>query len=529
MKKRRICAVFFFGFTLLLLAGLLCSCKQAGNVTESSPEAALPISEEPVTLTCLVYPSEELLELCGGDLNNSPFFQELERRTNVHIEWITSMDALESRYSFHQSSNSTPDLIQNYYQNYAYGSSLDAGVDKGDILNLTDLIPKYAPNYAKIIQSAELEPIVYTDSGRLAAVYSIRQNPQGPWAGLQIRKDWLDDLGLSVPVTYEDWEEVLTAFQKKKGATAPLWIPSTGYFFDNSLSSGFQVTSSFFHMGKTIFFGPQEDGWKEYLTLLHRWYEKGLIDPNFMTASSSYPEKEMVESGALGAWFHLYTTPSTLHFTDNPDNACVAAVAPPKKHASDQGHIRIADSYSDSYFTISTSCKNPEAALRWLDYLFSPEGALLANYGVEGETYTLDAGQNPVYTELMTNHPDGLTFSEAVMSYTYPPGLPSFYVDWKRETQALPEKDVAMCQVWATSDDDYLLPDGINITPEENSRYSAIMSRISPYVQDYTVRFITGLASLDKDYDSYLEGLKKLGAEEARQILQNAYRRYLEK
>ncbi len=42
--------------------------------------------------------------------------------------------------------------------------------------------------------------------------------PQSPYAGLMIRKDWLDELGLEIPVTYDDWEIVLTKFKEEKGA-----------------------------------------------------------------------------------------------------------------------------------------------------------------------------------------------------------------------------------------------------------------------------------------------------------------------
>lgn len=522
MQKRKILAAFtIVTFTLLLTA---CHTE---NTPNGSDHTDLPISKKPLTLTCLVYPSEEFLKFCDGDFNNSLVFKELEERTNIHINWITSTDELQSQYQFNQSDNSTPDLIQDNYQNYFYGTSLDSGVDKGDILNLTEMIPKYAPNYYKIIQDPALRPIVYTASGRLAAIYSIKKGVQGPWAGLQIRKDWLDELGLEIPVTYQEWETVLTAFKEKKGATAPLWISSNGYFFDNCFSAGFHVTSSFFHIDDTIHYGPAQSGWKDYLSLMKRWYEKGLIDPNFMTGTSTYPERDMLECGTSGAWFDLYTAPSTLSFLDNPEGAKVVAVAPPKKNVSDQGHIRMADTYVDSYFTISSTCEHPVEALQWLDYLFSDEGALLANYGIEGMTYTLNGDGSPVYTDYMTANPDGLSFSEAVRSLIYPPGVPSFYVDWKREWQALPKEDIAMCDVWAIPDSDYLLPSGINLTPGENDRFSAIMEKLSPYVQDYTIRFITNMDSLESGYEAFLSGLQTLGLPEAVQILQNAYNRYL--
>ena len=135
------------------------------------------------------------------------------------------------------------------------------------ICDLTELVPKYAPNYYKIIQQKDIKDIAYTDSGRIAAVYSIKQNSQKPWCGLQIRKDWLDELGLEIPVTYDDWETVLTAFKEKKGATAPLWISYNAYAQDESLNAGFGVSYDFFQMDGKVFYGPARQGWKDYLTL----------------------------------------------------------------------------------------------------------------------------------------------------------------------------------------------------------------------------------------------------------------------
>ena len=39
-----------------------------------------------------------------------------------------------------------------------------------------------------------------------------------------IRKDWLDDLGLEVPETIDEWYTALKAFKEEKGATAPLTL-----------------------------------------------------------------------------------------------------------------------------------------------------------------------------------------------------------------------------------------------------------------------------------------------------------------
>ena len=49
------------------------------------------------------------------------------------------------------------------------------------------------------------------------------------FSGPILRKDWLDELGLEVPETIDEWENVLAQFKEKKGATAPLTILSSNF------------------------------------------------------------------------------------------------------------------------------------------------------------------------------------------------------------------------------------------------------------------------------------------------------------
>ena len=126
-------------------------------------------------------------------------------------------------------------------------------------------------------------------------------------------------------------------------------------------------------------------------------------------------------------------------------------------------------------FYISSECEHPEIVLKWIDYLFSDEGSRFASYGIEGKTYTLDKDQNPVFTDLILHNSDGLSF-----------------------------------------------------TSEERTRLSQIMANVNSCMYEYTTAFITGIKSFD-NYEEYLNTLKKNKIDEAVQIYQNAYDRYLAK
>ena len=159
-------------------------------------------------------------------------------------------------------------------------------------------------------------------------------------------------------------------------------------------------------------------------------------------------------------------------------------------------------------FYISSGCEHPEIVLKWIDYLFSDEGSRFASYGTEGKTYTLDKDQNPVFTDLILHNSDGLTFYQALKNYTLAPGLPSAYIDWKREFQCVPPSSAVMCDVWASTDTSYMLPVSLSFTSEERTRLSQIMANVNSCMYEYTTAFITGIKSFD-NYEEYLNTLKK--------------------
>lgn len=178
-----------------------------------------------------------------------------------------------------------------------------------------------------------------------------------------------------------------------------------------------------------------------------------------------------------------------------------------------------------SQYCVSTDCKNPELAIRYLDYLFSEEGWLLCNYGLEGTTYTLDDSGNPQFTDQILNSPKGLTPGNAVYEYCMPQGSPSYLADWRTELQYTPAESVAFMEVWNEVADDMYYPMTASMSSEENSEFSSIYADINTYVNENALQFITGEKSLD-EYDAFIETLTDLGIERCVELKQAALTRY---
>ncbi len=496
--------------------------------TAETGEFQLPIVDEPTTLSYFVA-DDSNAAIMTTDWNDNEFYQEMERRTGVHLEFemVSSAD-YQTNFNLMIASGNLADMI--YVGASYYAEGVDAAIDDGYFLDLTDLVDEYMPNYEKVRTSdVQYELLSTTDSGRLGAVYELRQSKQGPWLGLWIRQDWLDDLGLETPVTFDDYHEVLTAFKNEKGATAPLILNFSGSDGEfGTMSGGLNVLNSW-QLDETgkVNFGPYMDAWKEYVTIMHQWYTEGLIDPDFMATDERTADMAKVVTGASGLFAALYTMPSVYEAASEDPNMNLAPVNPPVMNEGDEGHIRLRDSYTSGNTAISADSENWEVALRWLDYLYTDEGALLANYGVEGDTFEFDENGKPVFTDKILNNENGWTMTQTVASYLCPSAGIANWSDWTRELAGVPEKDQACYDVWSEFSDDWRLPSSVTLTQEESTERAALYADISTIVKEQTAQFISGALDIESNWDAYISALEASGMERAIEITQAAYDRYL--
>lgn len=496
--------------------------------TAEPGEFKLPIVDEPVTLTYF-NADDTNAAIITNDWNDNEFYQEMERRTGVHLDFETVSSAdYQTNFNLMIASGTLADLI--YVGASYYAEGVDAAIDDGYFLDLTDLVDEYMPNYQKVRTSdIQYELLSTTDSGRLGAVYELRQSKQGPWLGLWIRQDWLDDLNLETPVTFDDYHEVLTAFKNEKGATAPLILNFSGSDGEfGTMSGGLNVLNSW-QLDETgkVNFGPYMDAWKEYVTIMNQWYNEGLIDPDFMATDERTADMAKVVTGASGLFAALYTMPSVYEAASEDSNMNLAPVNPPVKNEGDEIHIRLRDSYTSGNTAISADCENPEVAMRWLDYLFTEEGALLANYGVEGDTFEFDENGDPVYTDKIVNNENGWTMTQTMASYLCPSAGIANWSDWTRELAGVPEKDQACYDVWSEADDTWRLPSSVTLTQDESTERAALYADISTIVKEQTAQFISGALDIESNWDAYISSLEASGIERAIEITQAAYDRYL--
>lgn len=493
-------------------------------------ELVLPISDELVTITAYRMADDP------EDLYNNVALNELEKRTNVHIEWTTysGLDA-EPFYLFIASQDYT-DLIM--IRTALYQGGIDKAIEDEVYTDGADYLD-LMPNFSRLLASdPDIARQCKTDEGTVM-FSGINKNIQPAYIGPMVRGDWLDDLGLDVPVTYDDWHEMLTAFKNEKGASAPVVINSTGYSgFSYGLTSGYGTIGDFYaENGTEVKFGFMEDGMKEYLQMIKEWFAEGLVDPDFISHNPFMDGSTIYATGATGAFEdQLYMMLEVMplsnsdagNFSNSDAGNYLVPVPLPSKTEQEQGslHFGLANNYTtnDSIF-ISTDAVSrgvDELCARWIDYRYSEEGSLLLNYGVEGISYELDAEGNPVFTELIMNNPNN-TALEMLGDYAEQ-GVGILY-EWEREKQLYTPETLSAYDVWGSSTAcDWVMPP-ITMTAEEAEEFTATYNDISAYIDTTVLQFIFGQKSLD-DWDEFVATIESLGIDRCIQIKQDALNRY---
>jgi putative aldouronate transport system substrate-binding protein len=453
-------------------------------------------------------------------------YQEIMDRTGVNLSFIHfHPDTQTEQFNLICASGDYPDVMNGVANNYTGGA--DQGIEDDVFINLLDYLEDYAPHYYSLITSDDqLYDEVTTPDGNIAGFYSLYDEARLNDMGYIIRQDWLDSLSLDKPTTIDELHDVLSAFKDEKGATDALFIPATGV--SDYFTCTFGVGSGMYLDGDTIKYGPLEEGFKEYLQLMNEWYSEGLIyhDFPFYGDQLAFRDMDLIGSGAVACFYSETGDMASFgDFSDDPD-FLMTAMAPVA--AEEGGVIYMSDKApsraDDIRWAVTTGCEDPELLIQMIDYLYSDEGALLCNYGIEGETFEYDENGTPHFSDLINNNPD-YDYRTAIFLYVMDSG--PTVVDPMRGTASYTQEQLDSWSEWTDANLDYshVIPNKA-ILKAEDSEYSSIMSDIETFMDEMTVKYITGEYSFDTYDTDFVEALEGMNIERCIELYQDAYDEY---
>ncbi|MDR1231599.1 MAG: extracellular solute-binding protein [Spirochaetaceae bacterium] len=235
--------------------------------------------------------------------------------------------------------------------------------------------------------------------------------------GMLIRKDWLDKLGLAVPVTTEDYINVMRAFTNNDpdgngrkdtygyGAFIEIDAMSegAGRRFD-PLMGAFGVAGTWSLAAGEPGLNVRKPAYYDGLAYIKRMVDEGIIDPNWTSAGkddfrAAWKQGRfgiMREQNAAFAAESNYAP-----FDKNFPNGEWIVIDPPKGPNGDLS----AGVYTQGYRIYAVSKRAADAGkgpaiARLLEWMSSDEGYYLLGWGEQGVNYMLDENGVPVATGL---------------------------------------------------------------------------------------------------------------------------------
>ncbi len=502
-------------------------------------EVALPLFDETRTYTMwtmLPFFMNGLVSDMATDINNMKLLQE---NCNVKLEVTAVGDSVVSeQFNLMVSSGDYTDIISDGVSHYSKG--YDAAITDDIIIDLYDLAKEYAPNYLYYLDTdPALRAALITDNGCLPTVATIYKEAGCENGGILIRGDWLKELGMDTPETYDQLHDYVQACMEKYGAQGiTIGNAMADCRGDDSLYSyGYDLYAGGYNViDGNVVYSYLNDNYYDYLRMLADWYQDGTLYSDFFNVQMGSTDKWFasgqcpVDTGTAAniATIESYADPS-YSYELMPINA-------PKVSADDQLHFSWTDNFSrikqqDSW-AISTACQDPEGIMMMVNYLFSEAGQLMYNYGDEGHSFEYDENGQPQYTELITNNPDGISYKDAC--YIYASAVASGHLPSIMDVRAgyyyFGDEEWNVFDTFRTCDADgtYNLPTGVALNEEENQEYATLSSDITTYASTEIMKFILGQEELTPDtFETFRDTIISMGGNRMEELYQQAYERYL--
>ena len=447
--------------SLMLACTMLFSLSACGSEEAAPAQPETSTAQETETVTEVAEPEEEAAAEETGELVDGKFADarsitvEIYDRgndggsdpeNNMYTEYIKK--GMKEKYNVDVTFKKVPrwtevDEINNLLAagdapdicvTYSYPTVLTYA-EMGGVIDLSPLVEQYKsllPNLFAWLGDTN----VYWDKdpkdGTLWAIEGKRAEQQR--IVTYVRKDWLDKLGLDVPTTRQQFEDMLVAFDANAsellGNDANKMVPfqvsyDVGWTANNLIASFLDPNMS----DKEFYINGFDDrmvtqnGTKEAVRLLNKWYNMGLLWDDFaLYGSGDTTGDDMIKAGYVGAFMVNWDQPfrngedsfvANLQRNVGPD----AAVIPVDCFENGAGKYAkyLYSSAGDRKIFFPVTNDEPLASLLYLDFISEPETIRFLQAGEEGVTHNvLESGA----IEIIAAEGDAIQNSGKNIDYT---------------------------------------------------------------------------------------------------------------
>lgn len=407
MKKKHIARMMALGLALTMLAG--CGSKPAeaektaGNestqeAADSSEDAKASEAEgaeeksgdegtgETPKIDIGLRAGNSYVQACP-DINADEHVLAFEERMGVDLDiTLIQHDGFTEKLGMMLAQGDFPDVIAG---DMPYTSVMSGAIENGLFMPLDDLLEEYGPNLMAQVPENVWDELRGPD-GHIYAIGDFMSNTARRCT--VIRKDLLDELGLDIPVTLDDYYNVLVAF-KNAGVKYP-YIGREKFKYSETFFAAYGVVPTTWQLneeGQVVpaYLLPEM---KEALAFYKKLYDEGLIDTESLTNNGTVRDQKAAAGDVGMMVVNISAAPGyNIALQENlPDAEWVCVSSPENPNGGKHGYAAFTPTANVHY--INAKCENPEEIIKFFDKMLDPDPDLqrFLTYGVEGEFYTVN-------------------------------------------------------------------------------------------------------------------------------------------
>lgn len=338
-----------------------------------------------------------------------PVAQEITKRTGVTLEVSHPVAGDTQAIPLMLASGEYPDLI------YAKGD-LTKLIDAGAVIPLDDLIEKYGQDMKKLygdqltrLRNSNTDPHIYS-----VGTYGVHDAVTSTDGNMQLQHAVLKELGYPKIETFDDYENALKTYIAKypeingqKTIGLSLLIDTWQWYIDLSNPGNYSIgypdngqwmvddkefKAQYKFLSKDIY---------QYYKWLNKLNQEGLLDPESFTQKEDAWKAKIAAGRVLGiaypGWGYGDARTSLVQNGMPERTYAYLPVVADKQYKSP---MLYSFGYSGGWgIAISTKCKDPERAFKFLNWMCSDEAQVLVNWGIKDVNYKVVDGKRVVPDE----------------------------------------------------------------------------------------------------------------------------------
>ena len=345
----------------------------------------------------------------GSNTFDDPVARAIQEKTGVTVQVENPTGDPLEKLNLMLTGQNYPDIVLMDRGNEIVNRYIDAGA----LIPLNDLIDQYGP-HIKEMYGEVMTKSVYSDGKNYYLNNWYGVDPDAV-AGVLMRKDLLTEIvgeeraNSNDPFTQSEYLDILRQFKEKYPTidgkeSIAVTLDAESKNYEGTLFGMYGMTTYYADENNNIMHKAKAPRYQDAIGFMNTLYTEGLLDKEWVVNK----KEQWTQKLSAG---NVFSTFCSYWDSDSANTSLASTVGEDAKFYSYKVVADGVDPSETKYsgrstlgwdaIGITSNCQNPEAAIKFIDFLVSEEGQYLMMWGIEGEHWDMVDGKHVPKQEIV--------------------------------------------------------------------------------------------------------------------------------